>query len=708
MKIKKDKVFNIIDTNGRRKDMINGYQIYAEELYKLNLSSTNRWDKWPNTLNEFTFYKNVLERSKKVFKAHEHYDKIVDRLSKDSDFRERFYNLDQTLKDDNQELFKKDLDSQVERRARSYTNNLVKIGFVTPDRLFTESGNAFLEPKKITKDIFEEILPISSINLLFLRQSLKVRIYDDEGTRYYSPFKMILYILLKAPDNTKLSVGDVLALVQQMSPYQYGIDLDELLDLFYYHGVDSALELLYGNFNPTKESMPRYDSEIPKEEFYRFFSNGKSAKVIDVYYDFYNKILEYRDNHTIEALEGLKNIMAANVTGAAIKKAFGENKKLFVFPRKNLSVEEFDLENEDSDFLKEYSINDFNDMFYRKFRSSKYADRKRENTAETRKMLEATGIVSTDNNILELRIFELFNNDLLINSLKNDILVEDEQDGYLNYEAAGGEFGKLTNLLRIFNIDNDYIKSEIDNLRHKYGDGDLIEHFDIESDKQFKKFVHNKFPRDKVFNILELFKDRSNDDEIQKSVTDEADVPTIFEYIVGLAWYYLSDNKDYLLKKSYNLLLNSNYLPFGHAPGGDGDIIIDYDNMILMIEVTLMNKQSQKRGEWEPVLRHSANLAVRTDKPTMTLFVADELDANTINIWRAVASVPLESSQKSGEYTKDTVEIMPLKIDDLISFENSKKFSSSSLISEVDASYSSVRKKNFDVEWRVDIVDKVN
>ena len=37
-----------------------------------------------------------------------------------------------------------------------------------------------------------------------------------------------------------------------------------------------------------------------------------------------------------------------------------------------------------------------------------------------------------------------------------------------------------------------------------------------------------------------------------------------------------------------------------------------------------------------------------------------------------------------------------------------KKFSSSSLISEVDDSYSSVRKKNFDMEWRVDIVDKVN
>ena len=33
-----------------------------------------------------------------------------------------------------------------------------------------------------------------------------------------------------------------------------------------------------------------------------------------------------------------------------------------------------------------------------------------------------------------------------------------------------------------------------------------------------------------------------------------------------------------------------------HAAGGAGDIVINYDNLILMIEVTLMNKQAQKRG----------------------------------------------------------------------------------------------------------------
>lgn len=55
-----------------------------------------------------------------------------------------------------------------------------------------------------------------------------------------------------------------------------------------------------------------------------------------------------------------------------------------------------------------------------------------------------------------------------------------------------------------------------------------------------------------------------------------------------------------------------------------------------MLEVTLMNKSAQKRGEWEPVLRHSLNnKAEHMEIDTLTFFVTDELDYNTINIWRS-------------------------------------------------------------------------
>ena len=34
-----------------------------------------------------------------------------------------------------------------------------------------------------------------------------------------------------------------------------------------------------------------------------------------------------------------------------------------------------------------------------------------------------------------------------------------------------------------------------------------------------------------------------NDDEIRSIVTDNADIPTIFEYVLGIAWYIISERK---------------------------------------------------------------------------------------------------------------------------------------------------------------------
>ncbi len=38
--------------------------------------------------------------------------------------------------------------------------------------------------------------------------------------------------------------------------------------------------------------------------------------------------------------------------------------------------------------------------------------------------------------------------------------------------------------------------------------------------------------------LLALFSDRTNDSRIKQEVNPEATVPTIYEYIAGLAWYY--------------------------------------------------------------------------------------------------------------------------------------------------------------------------
>ncbi|MEE6658579.1 AlwI family type II restriction endonuclease, partial [Pediococcus acidilactici] len=61
-----------------------------------------------------------------------------------------------------------------------------------------------------------------------------------------------------------------------------------------------------------------------------------------------------------------------------------------------------------------------------------------------------------------------------------------------------------------------------------------------------------------------------------------------------------------------NLTLGSEGLPVAQAGGqkkkqdeNSGDIIIEYKDHTLFLEVTLMDKNAIKRGEWEPVLRHT-------------------------------------------------------------------------------------------------------
>ena len=128
-----------------------------------------------------------------------------------------------------------------------------------------------------------------------------------------------------------------------------------------------------------------------------------------------------------------------------------------------------------------------------------------------------------------------------------------------------------------------------------------------------------------------------------------------------------------------------------------------------MLEATLMNSSSQKRGEWEPVLRHSVNLKVEeeingTQRQVTTFFIADEFDANTINIWKAVAAVPMQSSVDRESYT-DNVVIMPINSAEL-SLLTDKSDKYDQIINDVHGLFE-VEKNNFDLNWRNDFIRKI-
>lgn len=186
--------------------------------------------------------------------------------------------------------------------------------------------------------------------------------------------------------------------------------------------------------------------------------------------------------------------------------------------------------------------------------------------------------------------------------------------------------------------------------------------------ERLQNLIETHFGKDNIIEILNLFDDRKNDDLIMKKVSTEATIPTIFEYIIAIAWYYIDDkNLEAIL--SAGLSLDSNLLPKSHAIGGSADFKYGYNDHILMIEVSLTQKANQRRAEMESVSRHLGNILLELDEQTkgksFGIFIAPYLDKNVLNDFRSRIYCYFENNTNAIKgmnilpfSTKDIIEIL--------------------------------------------------
>lgn len=223
------------------------------------------------------------------------------------------------------------------------------------------------------------------------------------------------------------------------------------------------------------------------------------------------------------------------------------------------------------------------------------------------------------------------------------------------------------------NISEIELKAITDPLVEKYNlenINELIGYYETERDEKFIRLLEDRFTKEETINILRLIHER-DDQSIFNKVTDNTNVPTIMEYMTGIAWYHLSEVKPNL-RKSLNLSLDANYLPLSHASGNQGDIEVEQSNQVYLLEATLMDMSNQRRNELEPVIRHATNLAIdKKPKPLQTFFIANEIDSNVSNIFRACSHITLRHSQKNKNI--EGVDIFPLTINELIELLERKK-----------------------------------
>ncbi|WP_440896850.1 AlwI family type II restriction endonuclease [Amphibacillus sp. Q70] len=653
-------IFNMGDTSFRRKTLLDDYKEILIFL-KEHMKSYPEWKS--NNEAQGIFYTTVMEHS---------------------------------------ELFERTTQTDPAQRGRTLTNSVIKPGLINSKRELGEVALNWIAGTTKNADALEKLMSLSIDNLIFLRQWFKLRVYASNGSDYFYPFRIALEFLAKYDD---IPEKELLRILHTINPSLVNKkNLNEIIDGYYLvKEGDISFEEYQEIYLPvfdSEEELKRAkillatNKEISEEIFYELFPNRKSSTSQEDYFYFYKYLLAFKKKKSPENLERLVEFSKNN----SIKKAFGFNRIPFNIPRTvKFNVKEFIALNKGNLLLS-----DDNTKIYTQFILSKKEDLIREYSDMTKRSFNLSGILSFDQGLVNLTQPWLFKK--LITKLENNFQLIGS-DHYTKYEAEiSSLFYKDLTLMEIIEIPYYKVEKIITELQNEFNIKDvtsLIQIVEQEKETRFKQVIEKEFNKNKIMKLLPLFSDR-DDKKIQTEVTDSATVPTIFEYIIAIAWYHISD-KPYAILKSLNLTLDGNFKPLSHAVGGEGDIVIDYPDLTLMLEATLMNKNSQKRGELEPVIRHAANLTIRKTNQVFTIFIADELDNNVINIFRAMTQVELESTQKAA--TIESVSIFALSLAEL-NIVLSRNIKYSKLICILKDEYSN----NLDsvkIGWRDKIVEKL-
>lgn len=91
-------------------------------------------------------------------------------------------------------------------------------------------------------------------------------------------------------------------------------------------------------------------------------------------------------------------------------------------------------------------------------------------------------------------------------------------------------------------------------------------------------------------------------------------------------------NKPYQVRR---FKVDQDFLPVCTAPGNGPDLVAEYEDSVVVIEVTLSTSSRQEAMEGEPVRRHVADLVEKYHKPVWGLFIANRVDTNTAETFRS-------------------------------------------------------------------------
>ena len=232
MKLKEQfSLFNMGDTSIRVKKIVEINKIILKELNKY-MSGSTLWER-NKTLQE-NFYQSFL--------------KEIQRLE-ESEGNALFQEF---MRQKNYQVPKPD---KLGFRGRTLTNALVKLGVIQSDRKLSQVGQNYLVSKLKKADKIEELLELDMDNLLYFRQLLKLRIYDNTGTHNFYNFRFAIKFLSQYKD---VPQDHLLTILESIRPIQSSKDLEIIISK--YSDVHNGL-ISFDDFNNSMFSTFLYTPE---------------------------------------------------------------------------------------------------------------------------------------------------------------------------------------------------------------------------------------------------------------------------------------------------------------------------------------------------------------------------------------------------------------------------------------------------------------
>lgn len=514
-----------------------------------------------------------------------------------------------------------------DKDAREKTSGLRDIGLLDDERNVTAAGRSLIEIAEKEQFESDNLLEIPKDSYLYFKQLLKTS--NDVDGKNVRPFVVFLYVVTKVEFLTYEEFTYLLPLCVDKETTDMVIDciLESRSGEMNYEDIILTVLMSMENYKSALNLLQ--ENEISEELICNIGINRKSARYDKPYYVLYKllrNIVFENENLALEFYEATKKLTNSKVGGSWRKYFFSSHARSVIL-REGLSVLNM------VPILKARTEEEFNEEFFKIMHLFKAKATLSDYFDLNRRYFKITDIVLFEDDKVKLDILPK----CYIENIADDLL----EIAFDKTELLS-ENVELEDIHPCLAIDVDRLYQKLGRVLGKSVTDKETAHKVIKDERyaRLNKLIDDKFDKETLITLFNHFESR-NDDEIKALVTDNADIPTIFEYILGIAWYVISDREGDVLDYM-NLSLEADLLPKTHAGGGEADIVWKYEKTecypkhTLLIEATLADGSNQRRMEMEPVSRHLGDYCITHPlEEAYCVFVTTYLNINVISDFRA-------------------------------------------------------------------------